>query len=153
MFGMLNIDYCFEDIHKIEVYYLRFEDRCNLLRLHNLWYLWYLQVFVFAHIDLKFGFRFKIKDLGNGDILFCRPKTLDPRIVRNGIIRGKKFQTLVDAPVYNINKIGPKELFNRFQDFIRLSIEEEFPALVQHIRDEIAQEGLNHTRNNSRGHG
>ena len=105
------------------------------------------------YIDLKFGFRFKIKDLGNGDILFCRPKTLDPRIVRNGIIRGKKFQTLVDAPVYNINKIGPKELFNRFQDFIRLSIEEEFPALVQHIRDEIAQEGLNYTHNNSRGHG
>ena len=72
--------------------------------------------------------------------------------MRYGRIKGKKFQTLVDAPVYNINKIGPKELFNRFQDFIRLSIEEEFPELVQHIRDEIAQEGLNHTRNNARRH-
>ena len=104
------------------------------------------------YIDLKFGFRFKIKDLGNGDILFCRPKTLDPRNVQYGRIKGKKFQTLVDAPVYNINKIGPKELFNRFQDFIRLSIEEEFPDVVQQIRDKVAQENLNHNRHNSRGH-
>ena len=103
-------------------------------------------------IDLKLGLRFKIKDLGNGDILFCRPKTLDPRNVQYGRIKGKKFQTLVDAPVYNINKIGPKELFDRFQDFIQLSIEEEFPDVVQQIRDKVAQENLNHNRHNSRGH-
>ena len=103
-------------------------------------------------IDLTLGLRFKIKDLGNGDILFCRPQALYLRNAQSGRLKGKKFQTLVDAPIYNINKIGPKELFNRFQDFIRLSIEEEFPELVQQIRDKVAQENLDHNRHNSRGH-
>jgi len=102
------------------------------------------------YIDLKFGFRFKIKDLGNGDILFCRPKTLDPRNVRYGRIKGKKFQTLVDAPVYNIKKIGPEELFKKFQDFIWLSLEKEFPYEFQQIQDNVEQ-NLSNDRNNARG--
>ena len=104
-------------------------------------------------IDLKLGLRFKIKDLGNGDILFCRPQALYLRNAQSGRLKGKKFQTLVDAPIYNIKKIGPRELFEKFQDFIRLSIAEEYPYELQQILDKMAQENLNRNYNNARGHG
>ena len=100
-------------------------------------------------IDLKLGLRFKIKDLGNGDILFDRPQFL---YNQNGELKGKDFKTIVDAPVYNINNIGPEELFKRFKYFIWLSLEKEFPYEFQQIQDN-AERNLGNNRNNARGQG
>ena len=97
------------------------------------------------YIELKSGFKFKIKDLGNGDILFCRPKTLYYQI--GGRKKGKKFKTLVDAPVYNVKKIGPKELFERFKDFVFTSFEKEFPEAMEKIKETINQRLQNENNN------
>ena len=98
-------------------------------------------------IDLTPYLRFRIKNLGNGDVLFDRPQFL---YKQNEELKGKDFKTIVDAPVYNINKIGPEELFKKFKYFIWLSLEEEFPYEFQQIQDN-AEHNLSNNRNNARG--
>ena len=99
-------------------------------------------------ITFKIGNLFvRLQEVKPGQFVFLSPR------IGNNFYTAQKFNKPVETVSYDIDKIGSDELFKKFQLFVELSLEHEFPELVQQIRDEVAQEGLNRTRNNSRGQG
>ena len=87
----------------------------------------------------------RLQEVKPGQFVF-----LSPRIGNNFYV-AQKFNEPVETVSYDIDKIGPDELFKKFQLFVELSLEHEFPDEFQQIRDN-AEQNLNHNRHNSRGH-
>ena len=87
----------------------------------------------------------RLQEVKPGQFVFLTPRT------GNNFYTAQRFNTRVETTNYNIDKIGPNELFRKFQLFVNLSLKNEFPDEFQQIRDNVEQ-NLNNNRHNSRGH-